>query len=1061
MIRLFLTTLFLFLSFVSTHASGTVWQIGTQDRSAAEFALGPKDFRQFLANDFGYEDKYFVVGKSDIKHDFPYVLPGPTNTWGGTWSTAGWRTHQINILFDLTAAPTDGTQWTLVVSLLDYAKKFLPLVKVSVNYQHEKIQLTAEGYDINRQANPKYREPIVDTLSITGDLTIATPKRIEIPISGDVLKKGGNRVTITVLEGSWILFDDIRLEGDEKVRVSAPNELFVRGVSAAQYELTDGKKRIQPLIVDTEHLSGTPDLSVELDGKTIFNQQLEQGRYVLEVPMPAVNKRKNSSYRILENGVEIAAGVIVRQPQELRTKADYVDTRIGSGHSRWMIAPGPWMPFGMVKLSPDNQNPNWQAGYQPSFETIGCFSHIHEWTLGALGVMPTNGALKTNVGDERKPDQGYRSRIDKSTEQAPIGYYKVDLTDYGIVAEITATTRCGFSRFTFPKDRDGARVLLDLHPPTEKDFNLVDIKIRKVNDYRIEGYSHQLSPQVWSDDACQDYTVHFVVEFDKPIKSIGNWVEKKISYSDSLVVGKCRNAGLFVEFDQTKYPVVQVRTGISLVSVENAAQNLREEVEQPFGWDFNAVRRNQVDVWNDIFDRIDITTSNAVEKRRFYNNMYRSVCSRNIFSDVNGEWVSTDGKTRKVTNPADVMLGCDAFWNTFWNLNQFWNLVTPEWSSRWVKSQLSMYDANGWLSKGPAGLNYIPVMVAEHEIPMMVGAYQMGVRDYDVEKMFESVKKMETTPGIKLFNGFAGNRDLVPFIKHKYVPSDLGRFSNTMEYAFDNWTVGQLAKALGKADDYKLFDERGGWWRNAMDDQGYCHMRLSNGDWVTDFDPFTTGANKHYVEGNAWQLSFFVPQDVQGLVDVIGRERFVERLDWGFSQSEPWRYNAPNDQYWDYPVVQGNQQSMHFAFLFNWAGKPWLTQKWSRSILDRYYGSGDSNAYLGDEDQGQMSAWAVMASLGLFQTDGGTRIDPVYEITSPLFEKTVIDLGGRYGRGKSFVIEAKGASANNIYIQKATLNGEELKSFAFPASELLKGGCLTLEMGDKPNMEWGVDPNLP
>ena len=211
------------------------------------------------------------------------------------------------------------------------------------------------------------------------------------------------------------------------------------------------------------------------------------------------------------------------------------------------------------------------------------------------------------------------------------------------------------------------------------------------------------------------------------------------------------------------------------------------------------------------------------------------------------------------------------------------------------------------------------------------------------------------------------------------------------------------------------------------------------------------------MEGNAWQLTFFVPQDVPALVEKIGRQRFLDRLTWGFMQDEAWRYNAPGDQYWDHPVVQGNQQSMHFAYLFNFAGEPWSTQRWSRSILDRYYGCGTGNAYLGDEDQGQMSAWAIMTSLGLFQTDGGCAVVPMYEIGSPLFEEVKIDLGGRYGRGDSFTIRAHNASRANVYVQQARLNGVPLNSFRFPASELLKGGELELIMGPDPNTAWGLD----
>lgn len=1060
--KYFITLIITWITATITFANPTpvkkLWSIGSADRSSSDLALGPNDFRKYLANDFGYEDKFYLINHSDAKKEFPYVMPGPTDTWGGTWPTSGWRTHQANILFGLKDTPKDG-DWKLVINLLDYSKTFLPLLKISINEQDEKRQLTAKGYDLSKQRKAHNSEEVTDTLSITGNLQQATYKTIEIPIKASTLKAGGNAIVITVLEGSWIMFDAVHLEGPSDTELIKAENFFIRDVQAASYELTLDNQQIQPLIIDAQWLAGNEKLSVELDGKTIFNEIVEAGRYQFEAPMPRVKKTTKSKYSVLRNGIEIENGTVTRSPQNLQTNADYVDTRIGTAHSRWMIAPGPWMPFSMVKMSPDNQNGGWQAGYQPSFESVGTFSHIHEWTLGGLGIMATNGELKTNIGDEQDPDSGYRSRINKRTETADIGYYAVDLTDYGIKAEVTATTRCGFERFTFPKDRKGARIMVDLHPPTEQDFQLKSIKLHQVSDYRIEGSSHQYAGKVWSHDADQDYTVHFVIEFDQPIKNMGSWIDDEISHHvNQLITEECTNAGVFIEFDQENHSVVQVRSGISMVSLENAALNLKTEVTDTFNWDFEAIRKNQVSAWNDIFDRVAISTNDRTEKARFYNNMYRSIASRNIWSDVNGQWVSTDKKIQTVANPStDVMLGCDAFWNTFWNLNQFWNLITPEWSSKWVNSQMAMYDANGWLSKGPAGLNYIPVMVAEHEIPLIVGAYQMGIRDFDANKALEAAIKMQTTPAQKVHNGYAGNRDLEHYMKYKYVPSDLGRFSNTMEYSFDDWTVGQLAKSLGKTAEHKTFNDRGYWWKNVISDEGYAHLKDSEGKWMENFDPFRSGANHQYVEGNAWQLTFFVPQDVPALVDAIGKERFLERLEWGFQQDEAFRYNAPNDQYWDHPVVQGNQQSMHFAFLFNWAGKPWLTQKWSRSILDRYYGFGTANAYLGDEDQGQMSAWAVMASLGLFQVDGGTSANPIYEIASPLFKKVEIDLGGRYGRGEQFTIEAKGASRNNIYVQNAVLNGKELNSFKFPASELLQGGTLVLEMGSEPNMKWGIN----
>ena len=1034
-------TAFFYFTFLSCDGqTQVVWQIGTSDNSPSGLALAPSDYKQFLEQDFGWEDQYYLVGYSKPESDFPYVLPGPKESWGGTGPTSGIRSHVLNILFGIETLPAD-KEWKLIVDIFDNDVKFPPLFKVTVNGQSWKFQLPkGSGND-----------------ALEGKINDAKEQTLEIPVGPGLLRKGGNEIQLTTLDGGWIVFDQVRLEGPAKVRLVEPGKVFVRGVQPTDYEIEGSGAHFQPLLVDVEHLADTPHLSVQLDGKEILTETVETGRYVLEAPMPSVTSSKRSKYKILVDGKVIEQGTVQRAPQPLTTPADYVDTQIGTAHSRWMIAPGPWMPFSMVKLSPDNQNAGWQAGYDPTFESIGTFSHVHEWTMAGLGTMPTNGPLMIEVGDQREPDKGYRSRIDKASEQAPLGYYSVLLSDYGIKAELTATTRCGFQRYTFPKGRTDSRVMIDLQIPSEYTYDLEEIEIRKVSDHRIEGFSKQHSPDTWSGGVSQDYTVHFVVEFDRPIRKFGTWLNGKVLEKDTLYAKNAKDAGAYVEFDTQNNQVVQVRSGISLVSAENAGMNLQKEVSEPFGWSFEEVRDNQRKVWNDLLERVKISSADHREKVRFYTNMYRALCSRNTWSDIDGRWVDATETIRQLDDPDALALGCDAFWNTFWNLNQFWNLLTPEWSSRWVKSQLAMYDANGWLAKGPAGMEYIPVMVAEHEIPLIVGAYQMGIRDFDAEKAFDAAYKMQTTPAQEVGGGLAGNRDLEAYLKYHYVPYDKGRFSNTLEYAYDDWTVGQFAKSLGKDKQYKEFIQRSTWWKNTIDPEiGYARLRKSDGSWFPDFDPFQSGRNEEYVEGNAWQLTFFVPQDVPGLAKTIGTDRFIERLEWGFGESYKLRFNAPNDQYWDYPVIQGNQQSMHFAFLFNWVERPWLTQHWSRSIIDRYYGYGTANAYLGDEDQGQMSAWLVMASLGLFQTDGGCRVNPVFEIGSPIFESVVIDLGERYNRGKTFTIEAHNVSRKNMYVQRATLNGNELQNFWFPASELLKGGKLVFEMGPEPNKDWGI-----
>ena len=1015
----------------------TLWQIGKADNSDAEFALAPSGYDKFLEKDFGWEDKYYVIGNSDSKKNCAYILPGPQDDWGGSNGLAGWHAASLNILFKLNH-PQPQDKFNLIIDLMDISAKNPPLLKVTVNDSSWEYQLPAGSGDS----------------TIKGVATKYPGHVIKIEIPANTIKKR-NEINIASIWGSWLIFDQVRLDGPKNISAVIPKNVFIKNVRAANYEINDEGKIEQPLLIDVQHLSGKPVLTAFVDNKKIFEETLEKGDYIFEAPMPATDAIKQSNYEIKINNEVVDSGTIQRSSQKLITPADYVNTMIGSGHSRWMIAPGPWMPFSMVKLSPDNQNVGWQSGYDPIFESIGGFSHIHEWTMSGLSMMPVNGPLITYIGDQSNPDDGYRSKINKQSEEAPLGYYKVFLSRYNTTAELTATTRCSFQRYTFPNE-DTSRVLIDFTTPAEYNYLLQDVEVKKINDYRIEGFSKQKAPDVWSKGIDQDYTIHFVIDFDKPIINVGSWMDSSVQKNITQFNAKdAKHTGVFVEFNTNENNVVQVRTGISYVSTKNAEENLEQEIIQPFDWNFDKVRKNNVDTWNKLLERVAISTDDRREKIRFYTNMYRALC-RNTYSDVNGDWMDATGNLQHLKDTDAVALGCDAFWNTFWNLNQFWNLVTPEWSSRWVKSQLAMYDANGALAKGPAGMKYIPVMVAEHEIPLMVSAYQMGIRDYDVSKMFEAVKKMETKPAWKIGNGLAGNRDLEAFLKYKYVPADKGRFSNTLEYAYDNWTVAQLAKSLNKQDDFKIFDERGNWWKNAIDTAtGYARLKNADGKWVKNFDAFRSGANSEYVEGNAWQLTYFVPQDVPGLIKQIGKERFVNRLTWGFEQSYAWRFNSPGEQYWRFPVVQGNQQSMQFAFLFNYAGKPWLTQKWSRAILDRYYGYGLSNAYLGDEDQGQMSAWFVMAALGLFQTDGGCNAESTYEIASPLYKKVTIDLGNRFGRGKTFTIIANNVSRENMYIQSAILNGKPLNSFMFPASELLKGGELVLQMRSSPG-KWGI-----
>ncbi len=735
---------------------------------------------------------------------------------------------------------------------------------------------------------------------------------------------------------------------------------------------------------------------------------------------------------------------------------DYADPLLGTSESRWMLNPGATMPFGMVQLAPDNQGGVWKSGYEYSLNNVGGFSHIHSWTMAGLSVMPTVGVLNVRRGPADGPTTGwttgYRSRIDKTTEKASPGYYAVTLMNGNIHTELTATTRTGFFRFTFPEE-ESAHVLLDLDIPFENTAEILDAKFTKVSDTEIEGYSHQK----WS---WNEYTVHFVVRFNKPMKSFGGWkgnyaVEKNIKE----MIGKGPRIGAYADFDTKKGEVLLMQTAISLVSIDGARLNMNTELSS-FGWNFDAVKQNARTTWNNLLSKIKVEGGTEINKKKFYSNFYRSYCARTTWSDVDGKYVDVNEKIQQ-TDPKSPIYGSDALWNTFWNLNQLWELVNPDLASNWAKSELAIYNTGGWLAKGPAGIEYSGIMEASHEIPLIVGAYQKGIHDFDVQTALKAMIHQQTTPGVVTpENGYAGNKFFKSYMELGYVPTEEGQVSNTLEYAYDDWCVAQLAKALGNEEVYQQFIKRAGNYKNVFDPSTkYIRMKHRDGTWVSDkeWNPYccTSFSGSGYLEGNAWQYSFFNPHDVQGILNLMGRDEFNKRLDEGFQKSVKYNFNADGDLYDLVPINHGNQPNMQAAWLFNYSGKPWLTQKWTREIMNRYYGSTPYHGWLGDEDEGQMGAWFVMAAMGLFETNGGTDVKPFYEIGSPLFEKITIQLDPKYYKGKTFTIMAKGVSDVNQYVQSAQLDGKPLTRPWFYHSDLVDGGSLILNMGAKPNMNWG------
>lgn len=738
---------------------------------------------------------------------------------------------------------------------------------------------------------------------------------------------------------------------------------------------------------------------------------------------------------------------------------DYVNVFTGTSNSRWMLFPGPTMPFGMVKLSPDNQSNVWNGGYEYTINSISGFSHIHSWSMAGLSIMPTTGKIKTFPGPADGPfahmwTAGFRSRFLKEEEEGSVGYYKVRLFDYDITTELTTTTRCGYLRFTFPKNKQSNLLFNFAAEYEENDPKILGAWFNKINDREIEGYIKQYSSFV------NDYVVYFVVRFNKDIKEIKGWEMKDfegsnlygtdwqtpVEYFDSKEKRLSGRCGMAVIFETEQDEIIEVQTGISLVNNEQARQNLESEMK-PFDWNFYDVVDHHRKSWNKLLGKIEIQDDNEENISKFYTNLYRAYAARTIWSDVNGMYTDMCEKPQQLTPPADAVYGSDALWGAHWNLFPLWTLLTPDIANSWINSLLEMYDKGGWLPQGPEGVEYAEVMVGSHQIKLIVSAYQKGIRNFDVEKAYKAIYKNQTVPGHKHeCGGWVGQKNLDSYMKHGYVTNEAGPVSNTLEIAFDDWALAQFAKALGKKKDYKYFLERSQNYKNIFDSSTrFMRQKHESGEWVSDWDSLTnhgTWYGPGYVEGTAWHYSFFVPHDFKGLIELVGEKKFVDRLEKGFEK---------------HYIDIGNQPNMQAPFIFNYTNKPWLTQKYTRQLVNESFNLNPLHGWPGEEDQGQLGAWFALASIGLFQVDGGCAGESVYTMSGPLFEQITIHLDDHYYSGKDLVIKTFNNTEENIYIQSVYFNKKKLNGPWINHKEIINGGELVFELGNQPNKEWGVE----
>lgn len=749
----------------------------------------------------------------------------------------------------------------------------------------------------------------------------------------------------------------------------------------------------------------------------------------------------------------------------------YVDPNIGTAHCRWFFYTPAAVPFGMAKLGPSTDahlgNPGgWQAvGYDFRHTSIEGFANFHEFQVGGVVLAPTVGELQTVPGALDNPESGYRSRFDKKDEVAQPGYYSVLLKDYGVKAELTAMKRVGFHRYTYPESSQ-SHLIFDIGNKQGESGEVKDAEVQYFEDGRIEGYVVTSPVYVNIYQKGADVRMYFSAVVDKKPDEVGTFIKGDIHPGKNREKGA--GAGLYLTFPTKEQEAVEVKIGLSYTSIENARLNREEEAPKTT---FAQAKKEATATWNEALGRLTVEGGKDTDKVKFYTGLFHALLGRGLASDVNGYYPKNDGTVGRIEldkngNPIHHHYNTDAIWGGFWNLTQLWALAYPEYYSDWIKSQLLVYQDAGWLGDGIACSKYVSGVGTNFTSLAIAAAYNCGIRDFDVEKGYEASLKNEIEWRDRIEG--AGKMDVRQFVEKGYCPYE-ERFnmtttedgsgfgaSHTMEYCFSSFAVAQFAKHLGKEADYQQLSKLSEGWKLLYDKEtNLIRPKDSQGNFLKEFDPLAPW--KGFQEGNAVQYTFYVPHHIDELVGLIGKETFNNRLDSIFllSQKNIFGGGKEVDAFAGLTAVynHGNQPNLHISWLFNFSGKPYLSQKWVRAILDEFYGLEGIHGYgYGqDEDQGQLGAWYVMSALGLFDVKGLTEIHPQFQIGAPLFDKVTVRLNRDYYPGEQFVIEARKSAADDCYLQSVSLNGQARESVQIPFEEVVKGGNLTLELSSQPN----------
>jgi len=720
----------------------------------------------------------------------------------------------------------------------------------------------------------------------------------------------------------------------------------------------------------------------------------------------------------------------------------WVDPYIETNRGRFFFFITGCRPFGMISAAPHTRNKNqWGGGYVYNEDHILGYSQLHDWSLSGLEIMPAPATV-----DPRQGEDGWGSFYIHDDEIVQPGYQRNYLRDHHTWVELTSTDRASFYRFTYTQAMQ-AQVITNLAGYIGG-TTMTHAAIKRVGNSLFEGSFSDVG-RLWGGPP--DVKVYFVAEFDRPFKALTCYDgSKRMENADSLLSDSLI---LAPEFDVQAGDRLQMKIAISYTSIENAANNLKEECS---GWDFDKVKKESTDVWNSWLGKIAVRGGSIDQRKKFYTNLWHVLLGRHKNNDVSGDYpdrTSPGFAFRIKSLPRDSlgrpkfnMYNSDAFWLTQWNLNILWGLAWPEVQDDMAASMVRFAEDGGRLPRGPVGGGDTYIMTGCPATSLIVSSFQKGLlTKVDATQAYDVIRRNH------LAGGVMGSKEEITFYTNKgYWPGNAGI---SIEVAFQDYAAAQMADKLGRPEDKLFFLRRSRGWRTLFDPkQKLLFPRNKDGEFIHT----NALSGDGWVEANAWQATWGVSHDINGLARLMGgQDMLCRKLDHAFRQAQG------NDFVYDYGagyISYANQPGCSDAHVFNYAGKPWLTQYWVRRVLEQAYGGVSPDLGYGgsDEDQGQMGGLGALMAIGLFNLNGNVSVDPVYDITSPVFDEVTIQLDPRYYPGKNFIIKTVHNSAKNLYIQKATLNGRSLDRFWFKHTDFAKGGALKIWLGPAPNKRWGV-----